>query len=152
MRKYILWFVALIVSTVAACTPEPQLTPLEMQSLQQREFPVSKQVSFPATVSVFQDLGYIVDEADLDTGLITASSPTKTRFKLFVGPNITRTRATAFLEDTTDGNSQVRLNFNTGSENTDGYGRRRVNDTRILNPAIYQAAFEKIETAIFLRN
>ena len=103
-------------------------------------------------LSVFQDLGYIVDETDLDTGLITSSNPAKTRFKLFVGPNITRTRATAFIEDTTNGNSHVRLNFTTSSENTNGYGRHRVNDTRILNPAIYQSAFEKIKTAIFLRN
>ena len=158
MRKYLLLLVALIVLTITACTQEPQLTPLEMQSLQQREFPVSKEVSFAATVSVLQDLGYIVDQADFNSGLITASSPTKRN---------TETRATAFIENWRAGESRVRLNFVTSktrnvntitpTQNNGGtifrlnYLGTRKNDTQILNPAIYQSAFEKIETAIFLR-
>lgn len=155
MRKYLLLLVAL---AIVACTPEPQLTPLEMQSLQQREFPVPKQVSFAATVSVFQDLGYLIDQADFNSGLITASSPTHRN---------TQARATAFIEKGAVGESRVRLNFIVSTTNdkkmfvpynAGGYtsfkweylGTSR-DDTQILDPAIYQSAFEKIETAIFLR-
>ena len=137
---------------LAACGPQSNsLTPLALQSLQQRELAAPKPTAFAATVSVFQDLGYIVDAADLDTGLITASSPASSRFQLFVGPVNTQTRATAFVEAAGPETSRVRLNFIAGSEHSDGYGRSVKGDTPILDPATYQSAFERIETAIFIR-
>jgi len=139
----------LLALAVAACGP--QSTPLELQTLQQRELPAPKPTAFAATVSVFQDLGYIVDAADLDTGLITASSPASSRVQLFVGPVNTQTRATAFVETAGPTASRVRLNFITGNEHADGWGGRVKDDTPILDPAVYQSAFERIETAIFIR-
>jgi len=142
----------LLALAVVACGPQSQsLTPLELQTLQQRELPAPKPTAFAATVSVFQDLGYIVGAADLDTGLITASSPASSRFQLFVGPVNTQTRATAFVETAGPTTSRVRLNFITGNEHSDGYGRSVKGDTPILDPAVYQSAFERIETAIFIR-
>ena len=150
---------AFISMSIAGCItpPAPQPTPLELQSLQQREFPAEKEVSFAATVSVFQDLGYIVDAADFDTGLITATSATR---------KSSQTRATAFVEKLGDEASLVRLNFVWGTEknrynwvpgSTPGsigsfaYAGSVKNDTPILDPEVYQAAFERIESAIFVR-
>lgn len=140
-------------ATACATAPAPQLTPLELQALQQREFETPKQVAFAATMSVFQDLGYTVDAADLDTGLITVSSTAEsTRDWLWSGSRFTtQTRATAFIEDAGGENSRVRLNFVTGTETSTAYGSTSQKDNQILDAAVYQSAFEKIETAIFVR-
>ena len=168
MRACIKLFAVLALLVLTACFrgQEPKLTPLELQSLQQREFEVPKQTAFTATVSAFQDLGYIIDQASIDTGLITASSPTD---------NNTQMRATAFIENVGEKDSRIRLNFVTGTIKnlsrvvpagyTKGpYGSSQIagwkvehagtskTDTQILNPAFYQAVFEKIETAIFIRS
>ena len=44
-------------------TAQPQ-TALELQSIQQRDFEAPKELTFAATLSVLQDLGYIVESAD----------------------------------------------------------------------------------------
>ncbi len=47
----------------------PPKTALELQSIQQRDFEASRETTFAATVSVLQDLGYIVGGADRGYGL-----------------------------------------------------------------------------------
>ena len=124
-RKTLPAAIAMALVFLAGCTPPaPVLTPLEIQSLQTREFEHDKAVVFASTMSVFQDLGYIVNSADLDTGLITTESPATSdhtafpaRFTilsdLMVWSDMTRvvqTKATAFIEQIGD-RSRVRLNF-----------------------------------------
>lgn len=150
---------------LAGCTPPaPVLTPLEIQSLQTREFEHDKAVVFASTMSVFQDLGYIVNSADLDTGLITTESPATSNHAAFparftilsdlmVWSNVTsmmQTKATAFIEQI--GNrSRVRLNFVVTRQDSSEHGQTRRQDTPILDAAVYQNAFERIENAIFVR-
>lgn len=150
---------------LAGCTPpEPALTPLEIQSLQTREFQHDKAIVFASTMSVFQDLGYIVSSADLATGLITTESPATSdraafpaRFtilpELMVWSDVTsvmQTKATAFIEQI--GNrSRVRLNFVVTRQASSVHGQTTRQDTPILDAAIYQNAFERIANAIFVR-
>tara|TARA_R110000868_G_C10940080_1_gene767000 strand:+ start:612 stop:1079 length:468 start_codon:yes stop_codon:yes gene_type:complete len=144
-----------LVLCLGACveTPKAQLTPMQLQALQQREFEAPKTISFASVVSVFQDLGYTVDSADLDTGLITVSSTAdSTRDWMWTGNSFTtQTRATAFIESVNEKTSRVRLNFVTGTQTSTAYGSQSKKDNAILDPAVYQSAFEKIETAIFVR-
>lgn len=80
--------------------PRPQLAPLEIQAIQSREFETVKPTAFAAVLSVFQDLGYIVESADKDTGFITAKSPTSGGFSLLTGQTLqSATKATAFVEE-----------------------------------------------------
>ena len=150
---------------LAGCTPPaPVLTPLEIQSLQTREFEHDKAIVFASTMSVFQDLGYIVSSADLDTGLITTESPATSdravfpaRFtilpELMMWSDVTsvrQTKATAFIEQI--GNrSRVRLNFVVTRQASSVHGQTSRQDTPILDAAIYQNAFERIANAIFVR-
>ena len=150
---------------LAGCTPPgPVLTPLEIQSLQTREFEHDKAVVFASTMSVFQDLGYIVNSADLDTGLITTESPAtsdRATFparltilpELMVWSDVTsvmQTKATAFIEQI--GNrSRVRLNFVITRQDSSVHGQTSRRDTPILDATVYQNAFERIENAIFVR-
>ena len=121
--------------------------------MQTRSFNATYNVTFSSTMSVFQDLGYTVNSADKDTGLISAESATDSSAAalFWTGTSVTnQTKATAFIEKIR-GKTLVRLNFVQKVETSSGYGRQDRNDKPILDTQIYQNAFERIENAIFLR-
>ncbi|OGV49655.1 MAG: hypothetical protein A2017_07305 [Lentisphaerae bacterium GWF2_44_16] len=129
---------------------KPQLSSLQLQVIQSRDFETSKKLAFASVMSVFQYLGYIIESANLDTGFITAKSPTRSIYE-FRGVAMRCTRATAFIEELKPDLSKVRLNFVDSVETSSQQGARNVNDTAVENPQIYQNAFTKIQEAIFIR-
>ena len=152
MKRRLILLLAVIVSLVG-CAPMPQQTKssLELQAIQSKEFETSKKVAFAAVMSVFQDLGYTVSSASLDTGFISAQSPTKQDFQLFIGQRMTDVKATAFVEEISQGRTRVRLNFVTDVQTSGGYGMKGEHETPIEDPKTYQDAFAKIEHGIFIR-
>jgi hypothetical protein len=138
-----------------ACASDPvqHKTSLELQAFQAREFETEKSIAFAATMTVFQDLGYIVASADKETGFITASSP-QSSSKKFFSSNITtgQTKATAFIEQIRPGYTSIRLNFLNTKHVSGKKGQTLDEDTPILDPPAYQIAFGKIEDAIFIRS
>ncbi|HEU5071510.1 MAG TPA: hypothetical protein VFV96_13995 [Verrucomicrobiae bacterium] len=141
----------LAVGTLSGCVSggAPQKNSLELQAFQRKEFSTSKKVAFAATVSVFQDLGYIIKAADFQTGLITASSPTKN--VAFFGMHMSNTEATAFVEEFGADRTFIRLNFVEQREDSSGYGMKSKSDKPIIDPKIYEACFQKIQEAVFIR-
>jgi hypothetical protein len=151
-------------SGCATAPPAPTPAPLQVQSFQSRGYENDKTMVFGSVVSVFQDLGYIIDSADRDTGFITASSPTGDRTNLLEAlsgmQTSGRTRATAFVEEIRPDFVTVRLNFvDSRRSSNGGYGLTRGvvlgagdRDTPILDPKTYQIAFEKVDDAIFVRS
>ena len=130
------------------------LTPLEIQSIQQREYESTKKIVFASAVSVFQDLGYTIKSADITTGFITAESAAKNNLgaQVFLGySEVKSTRATAFIEEI-GSMVKIRLNFVNTVATSSQYGMNSKNETALLNTQIYQNAFEKIESAIFIRS
>jgi hypothetical protein len=152
--KLKLLLTAFTMALLTACMQQaPTMTPLEIQSMQTRSFNATYNVTFSSTMSVFQDLGYTVNSADKDTGLISAESATDSSAAalFWTGTSVTnQTKATAFIEKIR-GKTLVRLNFVQKVETSSGYGRQDRNDKPILDTQIYQNAFERIENAIFLR-
>ena len=152
--KLKLLLAAVTMALLTACMQQaPTMTPLEIQSMQTRSFNATYNVTFSSTMSVFQDLGYTVNSADKDTGLISAESATDSSAAalFWTGTSVTnQTKATAFIEKIR-GKTLVRLNFVQKVETSSGYGRQDRNDKPILDTQIYQNAFERIENAIFLR-
>ncbi|MFO1375030.1 MAG: hypothetical protein U1E99_10695 [Agitococcus sp.] len=141
---------------LAGCQIAPQntLTPLEIQSLQTREYEHGKDIVFPSVMSVFQDLGYTIKSADKDTGLITAQSAAKSDAvsKILLGvSDVSQTSATAFIEQIGK-MTKVRLSFVAGSQKSYGYGQTDRQETPILTAETYKNAFERIESAIFVRS
>ena len=156
MNKIKLLTVFLVI-VVAGCvvTEVKQLTPLEKQSLQTREYEESKEIVFPSVLSVLQDNGYIVKSADKDTGLITAESPTDNTtgfLEIFAGVIANQqTAVTAFIE-TIGPITKVRLNFVVQTSSSSEYGQSSKKSESILDAATYQNVFEQIESAIFIRS
>ncbi|MDH5355328.1 MAG: hypothetical protein OEY09_12865 [Gammaproteobacteria bacterium] len=154
--KHILWICLLILPLAACVAPsKPSLTPLEIQALQTREYEESVDTVFASTISVFQDLGFIVKSADKLSGFITAEgtakSETAASWFFLVLPNVKQTHATAFIERIGK-LTKVRLNFVVTSERSIGWGMTERNDTPVLDSEVYQNAFERIENAIFIRS
>ena len=161
-----------VLAALSSCVvvpPEPEMTPLEKQALQTREFDVGYQAAFSATLSVFQDLSYIVDDADKETGFITARGryePDKAsgllqRLEHFLSDTEEASiQATAFVESITAGRTRVRVNmvatvkksFETAP--ADGTHTTRHSKTdmfELTEPGRYQRFFERLDAAIFIR-
>lgn len=131
----------------------PQMTPLEIQSMQTHSFGASKDVVFRSVVSVFQDLGYSINSADEKTGFISAQGLAKSSAasKFWLGiSEVTQTKATAFIEDISH-KTQVRLSFVNLNRSSSAYGQSDQKDNQILDAKVYQNAFDKIENAVFVR-
>ncbi|MGI9418524.1 MAG: hypothetical protein ACR2RA_11870 [Geminicoccaceae bacterium] len=144
---------------------KPALTPLQIQSLQQRELETSKDIAFASVVSVLQDLGYTINSADKDTGFITAESLAKSdedagALELVLSilddedeEDVTtrQTKATAFVEQFADDRTNVRLSFVKTKSRSGSGGQISKKDKQILDSEVYRNAFDRIETAIFVR-
>lgn len=156
MRKGMLIAAGLLAAGAPALAEKkPQLTPMEIQALQSHEYETSKEILFASVVSVFQDLGYQLENADMPSGFITASSATQNKTNLleaFTGQRSSgNTRATAFVEAMPNGMARVRLNFLNSKSSSSQYGQNSKKDKAILDPATYRAAWDKIDEAIFVR-
>ncbi len=137
-----------------ATTSAPTMTPLEIQSLQTREYEHGKKIVFPSVVSVFQDLGYTIKAADVNTGLITAESAAKSdkASKFWLGMSkVSQTAATAFVEEI-GRMTRVRLNFVVSNKTSSNWGQDDREDEPILDASVYKNAFERIDNAIFVRS
>lgn len=144
-----------LMSQPAAAKKAPELTPMELQALQSREYKTTKDQVFSSVVTVFQDLGYQVGSADIASGLVTATSAMKNRTNFFEALGGARSsggsRATAFVETMPSGLTRVRLNFLNTKNTSSLYGSSSSNDKPVLDPKTYQIAFEHIEEALFER-
>ena len=128
----------------------PQKTGLELQAFQKKQFETTKKIAFASVMSVFQDMGYTIKQANTDTGFIQASSPTKNM--VLFGSHMSNTDATAFVEEINEKNSAIRLNFVQNKESSSGYGMKSKSDKPVLDPKVYEGAFNKIQEAVFIRN
>lgn len=150
---------ALFMTGCAMNDPSQAKTSLEIQAYQSKQFEVDKKTAFNSAMSVFQDLGYIVNSANLDTGFITAESPTKgakggeALLSFLAGMSVEgRTAVTAFVEEISPKSSKIRLNFVDRRKTSGDYGKQTNRDDPIQDPKIYQSAFDKISDAVFIRS
>lgn len=152
-------FVALATVGLITCAPaeakkRPEISGLALQQIQSRDFEVTKEISFPAVMTVLQDSGYRIGDADKDTGLITGTASTKsvTTYNIFwgLGKKKRTPVVSAFIEDRGRG-SRIRLNFVLSTAKNRIYGQASADEEPIYDPAVYRDAFEKIEKEIFVR-
>lgn len=137
----------------------PTKTSLEIQAIQARNFETDKSTAFRSVTSVLQDLGYTIQAADLDTGIVTANSPTKKDSsgaaalnEVFGGLRTEgKTQVTATVEEFGTKQSRVRLNFVEQRFRSTRSGQTATDEHAVHDPAIYTNAFEKIGEAIFVR-
>ena len=149
--------------TLVACATAPTEAPkssLELQAYQAQEFETTKRIAFSATLSVFQDQGFIIEDGDFDTGLITATGPTLATantvpdwISILISGQSSATsrhrRATAYVEMMPSGAVRVRLNYVFTTQLAPASGTVIIEP--IEEPETYQRTFADIDKAIFLR-
>lgn len=134
---------------------KPEKSGLELQQIQSRDFEVSKEITFPAVMSVLQDAGYRINAADRDTGLITGqgSASGKITYNILFGVGNKKRSpiVSAYIEPRGPNASRVRLNFVMAVTKSSLYGMRAADEEPVEDPATYAEAFEKINQAVFIR-
>ena len=100
---------ALISGGAAEAKKKPTMTPMELQSIQSKEFEATKDNLFSAVM-------------------------------------------TAYIQQMPNKMSKVRLNFLNSKNSSSAYGRSSSKDKPVLDPAVYNNAWEKIDEAIFVIN
>jgi hypothetical protein len=158
IQRALVLTVPLLLTACATDGGAPQKTSLEIQAFQAKQFEVDKKTAFNSTMSVFQDLGYVVNSASLETGFISAESPLKGAegMKAFL-ENISsmrsegKTAVTAFVEEIGSKTTRVRLNFVQRDKMLGDQGQQANREKPILDPKVYESAFNKIGDAIFIR-
>lgn len=147
--------IALVSSSPSEAKKKPEMTSMELQALQSHEYETTKETLFASVVSVFQDLGYQLSNADMPSGFITASSPMKNKTSIWDALGSSQgsgnTKVTAFVEQMPGGRARVRLNF-VNSKTTSGmWGGSSSEDKPILDAMTYKVAWDKIDEAVFTR-
>lgn len=146
---------ALVGATAADAKKKPELTPMELQALQSHEYETTKEVLFASVVSVLQDLGYQLANADMGSGFITAASPMKNKTGfldvLAKQTGSGNTKVTAFVEQMPGGTARVRLNFLNSKMTSGMWGSSSAEDRPILDQQTYKVAWDKIDEAVFTR-
>lgn len=134
----------------------PEMTPLQIQAMQSRDIEGTYKTVFASLMSVLQDAGYRIENADRDTGLVTGvgSSKGKLTYNLFTGFGKSKKSpiVSAFAEEINANTTRVRLNFVMAKIKSTGYGSQPQDEEPVLEAAVYQDAFEKINQAVFIRN
>lgn len=134
-------------------------TSLEIQAIQIRIFDTNKGTAFRSVLSVLQDFGYIVQTANLETGIITVQSPTRkdvsgaAEFAAIWGGVRTenQTCVTSFIEDLNERQTKVRLNFVEKRFRNSIYGQQATDETPLDEIQVYKNTFDKIGETIFIR-
>ena len=149
-------FTAILALSLVGCAGHQakKKTSLELQAIQSQQFETTKSVGFAAVISVFQDLGYIIENADKESGFITAKSSSEASFDwLFTGNRYqSNTKATAFIEQIREGKTKIRLNFVNVTKTSSTWGQNSQSDVSVEDPKVYKTAFKKIGDAIFIRS
>ncbi|EAL5740506.1 hypothetical protein DR740_03705 [Campylobacter lari] len=104
---------------------------LQVRTYQTKEYDYPKKIVAKAGVSALQDLGFVIDKADLQTGAVTAT-------KLSKGATM---RITLVVREKGDKKSTIRANAQ--------YGSNMQVPTLVEDPEIYHSFFQVLDKAIF---
>lgn len=125
------------------------LTAVELRQLQARDFRTPKAAAFASVVTVLLDFGYRVISADLESGLITATSSTTGRLKLDpmgLSKSNQTPMASAYVDERDTSLTRVRIVFSVGTSAT---GQLASSGERtILYQGIYDTFFFRLEEEV----
>lgn len=148
----------------------PAKTPVELQAIQTREFETDKARLISVFITSFQDQGYVIDKADLGTGLITARTPLETKsltirelipnpplkfdFQLTTpsGHRIESERSiNVLISELTATRSKARVTIVIRSKLVGPGTNYTPNESTDTKPDQYQVIFSRIQQGLFLK-
>ncbi len=155
MRYFIIVMIgALLLSApaIAKRSSQPTVTVEELRSMQTRQFESEFDTVFPSVIGVLTDAGYTIDEANKDSGFISASAATLTKVSgLGLNSRKTTPKVRVFIEPRGQNNTQVRISL--VEHYYYGYNGKpyRDEDTVVSTSAAYEEIFSKVQAVIARR-
>lgn len=158
MKKLFCILLGFLILGGCRTTQLPPTPSIDISKIQTREFESNKKITFAAVVSTFQDLGYTINSADLETGFINAKSPSQISSGLRSSV-MTDTKATAFIEEIKPQMTKVRLSlvettetsYSTRHNKKRRSGETTIEDKRIEDIEVYENIFSKIQNNLMVR-
>ena len=144
---YRVYFIVLSLLFLTGCATT-QLTSLQMREMQCKDLEGSFDHAYKATLQVFQDYGYIINNSDYQSGVIQGATATKQKnwwSGLMVG-----SEATATIEQFGDELVKERITLIDKTKSSSQYGTHE-NSKIIEDPTIYQRMYDDIQKEIFVR-
>lgn len=128
---------ALLATTPLLAEDKEQLSGLALQQIQAKDFESTADILFPAVVTVLQDSGYRISEADKVSGFISGmgSAEQKMTYNIWFGFGKKKTVpiVSAFIEQRGKNFTRVRLSFVLSK----GKSRENMSDEKpIADPAV----------------
>jgi hypothetical protein len=158
MKKFAVAAIAVSVALSAAPAfakdKKPELSPLQLQSMQTKDFEANKEVVFASVMTVMQDAGYRIENADLATGIITGMGSSKGKMVYSLWSGFGKSKKTPIVSSYIEqigGVTRVRLNFVMAKVKSSLYGSQPQDEEPITEAEVYQDAFSKIDQALFIR-
>jgi hypothetical protein len=158
MKKFA---VAAIAVTLALGAPptfakdkKSEMTPLQLQAMQTKDFEANKEIVFASVMTVMQDAGYRIENADLATGIITGMGSSKGKMVYSLWSGIGKSKKTPIVSSYIEQigpMTRVRLNFVMAKVKSSLYGSQPQDEEPVLEAEVYQDAFSKIDQALFIR-
>ncbi len=150
-----------MVAATACATARPQKTQLEVREFQTRSYETTdSKMVMKAVLNVLQDESYIIKNANLDLGLLSATkevdvSKGSSKFwsTLFLGRDA-RWDNNAVIEcsaNISEFGAQTRVRVNFQSKTMDNVGAVR-EVKNVDDEAFYRAFFAKVDKGIFIQN
>lgn len=148
---------------VAGCAPRVAVAPetqLQIREMQSRDFPITDtKLVMKSMMNVLQDEGFIIKNAVVDLGLLSAEKNIDVENKaeafmaaVFVGPQA-RWNKQQLLEasaNVSEFGSKTRIRINFQTKTIDNYGCPQ-NVVTVKDPCYYQQFFDKVSKGIFLQ-
>jgi hypothetical protein len=145
MRRY--FPALLLIIFFAGCASTPELTALQRRSFEARDLQGSFEDAFKATIQVLQDEGYVIKNADFQSGVIQGETGIK---QDFWGGTMHNAEVTATLEQFGENTVKERLVFLNKSKDSSRYGTFE-DSKRIEDPKFFQRIYDDIQKEMFVR-
>lgn len=156
MNKAIL--LALAVSCTACATQMVTKSPTEVKMMTTKQFESNDEIVFKAIISLLQSESYIIDRADMETGLINATKRIENknadlqRFLLGSSKDANTSKAMFYIEKINDALTEVKLSLYEGSESSQtgywGQVNKNKKEQMIYDSSVYQGWFQNLQAEI----
>jgi uncharacterized lipoprotein len=147
MKKIILS--SIIIAFLASCSStKQQLTPAEVRFMTTKQFDADYDVTFKSTISLLQSEGFLIDDADTETGLINAHKRIELK-----GKKTSISKFSFYLDTVNKNTIEVKMTIYEGFIDKGmniWTGQRKATDkeSMVQDAAIYNNWFNNLKTEI----
>ena len=140
------WCFAILLALLSSGCATSQLSALQRRTLESKDLEGKYEDAFKATVQVLQDEGYIIKNADLESGVIQGETGIKQNFWGTMKNSV----VTATLEQFGETTVKERKSFVNKAKSSSQYGTQE-NSIRVEDPELFQRIYDNIQKEMFVR-